>query len=230
MGQDCLDRSTLKALAAGRCPPKELRAVQRHLPTCARCRAAVVASAAGVRGPGDTVLLTRRGRGGARTGLKVASVALSLLVVAGAWRYGQSSPLSAPALPAVDLPPSGGGREALPSAEARPDTVELAAPLQPAEPGLTLAPSELAPAAAPGVAVRPVYEPDTVEPPVVRAASVQPSNEPAAALEAARPAPAEPSSRRPSRKKQQRPAAPSAQAELPSTNEGEGTDRFGLEW
>src|SRR5688572_29343779 len=146
MGQDCLDRRTLSALAAGRCPRKELSAVQRHLPTCARCRAAVVASAAGVRGPGDTVLLTRPGqrRGGpARTALKLASVAASVLVVGAAWFYGsalseapppaRTSSTPAPATiepparpePATHVDPAAAGPA--------PSTRAVAAALQPAD-------------------------------------------------------------------------------------------------
>jgi hypothetical protein len=64
--KDCLDRQTFRAVAAGRCPKERLAAVQRHLARCSRCRAAVVAAAAGVRGPGETVVLKRPSRGSRR--------------------------------------------------------------------------------------------------------------------------------------------------------------------
>jgi hypothetical protein len=222
MGQDCLDRRTLSALAAGQCPAKDLRAVQRHLPTCARCRAAVVASAAGVRGPGETVVLKRsgvRGGGRGRTVLKVASVAVSLLVVGGAWRYGQSStlpPSSPPAAAPFAAPASASEPPvvARPSDATLPETLEVVAPLQPA----ALQPAALVPQ----VEVRPVYEPVADAP-----ARVEPPAEPAAEVPASAPAQR---SRRPPIKKHQRPASQPGRADLPDSNEGEGTDRFGLEW
>jgi hypothetical protein len=241
MGQDCLDRRTLSALAAGRCPTKDLRAVQRHLPTCARCRAAVVASAAGVRGPGDTVVLKRSdavgsGGGPARTALKVGSVVVSLLVVGVAWRYGQSSTLaeSSPpaAAPSASLPAAAEASAAVrPSAPLPSETVELAAPLRPT-PGV------------PQVEVRPLDEAVTVvEPPVEPSAILDPyvpnpapapvaASLPAAAAElrSRREAQTEPRPKRPVSKKPAPTSSRPKGADLPDTNEGEGTDRFGLEW
>ena len=87
VGENCLSRETVKSIAKGRCPRKELTAARRHLADCPRCRAAVVAAAHGVEGPGDTVLLKRSG-GAVSKGLKVAAVSASILATGAAWRYG----------------------------------------------------------------------------------------------------------------------------------------------
>src|SRR4051812_16659461 len=99
MGKGCLDRRTLATVAAGRCPTHQLSAVQRHLSSCARCRAGVVAAASGDRGLGDTVAQERPSRA-LRTGLKLAAVAVSVLVAGGAWKYAAS------AMPRAVVPPS----------------------------------------------------------------------------------------------------------------------------
>lgn len=83
----CLGSGEIKAIAAGRRTERELAVVRRHLSECARCRAAVAARAAGVPGPGETVVLKAQRKAAFPTGLKVASVVASLAVVAGAWRY-----------------------------------------------------------------------------------------------------------------------------------------------
>jgi hypothetical protein len=236
MGQDCLDRSTLKALAAGRCPREELRAVQRHLPTCARCRAAVVASAAGVRGPGDTVLLTRPGQGGAaRTGLKVASVLVSLLVVGGAWLYGSAAPAAPPA-------PSSSGKAPVPeasvsalradlpsqapsSAPPAPHTREIVSTLQPA-PALPQVQARLLSDPVPATEPAPTLEASVTAPAPAAAATPPARSAPHPHREARR----EPHPKRPAPAKPGRTSSPSKRAELPDSSEGEGTDRFGLEW
>jgi hypothetical protein len=256
MGQDCLDRRTLSALAAGRCPTKDLRAVQRHLPTCARCRAAVVASAAGVRGPGDTVVLKRSDAVGAaggrtRTVLKVGSVVVSLLVVGGAWRFGQSSPLpeaSPPAAaPAASSPAASSPAASSPAAsssaasEASPaahpleplpsETVELAAPLRPTPgvPQVEVRPlDESATVATPPVEPPVTLDPYVTDPAPASVAAALPAA--AAELRSRREAHSEP---RPKRLPSKKPAPTSSRpkrSDLPETNEGEGTDRFGLEW
>jgi hypothetical protein len=86
--EGCLERGLVQSLAAGRCPKDELATAQRHLSECARCRSAVVATASGVRGPGETVVMMRRETPKARAGVKVAAVAVSLLVAGWAWGYG----------------------------------------------------------------------------------------------------------------------------------------------
>jgi hypothetical protein len=53
MARSCLDRPTVVAVASGRCHPKVLHLVQRHLPECPRCRAQVIRAAQGRLG--DTV-------------------------------------------------------------------------------------------------------------------------------------------------------------------------------
>jgi len=88
VSENCLKRDAVKSLAAGRYPKNELVAVRRHLAECARCRAAVVAAASGLRGPGDTVLLKRSEAGTVPTWLKLGVFAVSVLVAGGAWRYG----------------------------------------------------------------------------------------------------------------------------------------------
>jgi hypothetical protein len=55
----CLASVEMKSIAAGRRTEKELVLVRRHLAECARCRAALAARAAGVPGPGETVVLKR---------------------------------------------------------------------------------------------------------------------------------------------------------------------------
>jgi hypothetical protein len=221
MDRDCLDRPTLKALAEGRCPKSELARVRRHLPNCARCRAAVVAAAAGVRGPGDTVLLTRAGSGGpARTGLKVASVAVSLVVAGAAWRFGVSAPsVSAPSFsatspalapaspalaPASPAPPIPAAPEASPAAAPSP---EPAAPPEPPSSTVQIQ-APLEPAAAPSrFGVRPIYEP-------VVSVDAAPPAEPAAP----------PSASRPLSKKPRRPVRPLEPSGRPSA------DQFGIEY
>lgn len=91
MRKGCLDRPTLLAVASGRCPRQRLPEVQRHLSSCARCRASVVAAATGVRGPGETVFMSPR-RGTSRRWPKRLAVAASLLAAAAAWLYGAAPP------------------------------------------------------------------------------------------------------------------------------------------
>jgi hypothetical protein len=108
--KDCLDRQTLRAVAAGRCPKERLAAVQRHLARCSRCRAAVVSAAAGVRGPGETVVLKRPSRVVGRIS-KALLVVASVAAVGAAWRYTVVSkpestaavPLQAQSVPAMPL-------------------------------------------------------------------------------------------------------------------------------
>jgi hypothetical protein len=87
----CLNRPTLLAVARGQCPKERLPLVQRHLASCAHCRASVVAAASGIRGPGETVFM-RRPRGAARRWPKWLAVAASLLAATAAWLYGASPP------------------------------------------------------------------------------------------------------------------------------------------
>lgn len=113
--KDCFDRQTLRAVAAGRCPKERLAAVQRHLARCSRCRAAVVAAAAGVRGPDETVVLKRSSRVVSRIS-KALLVAGSVAAVGAAWRYTVASkppeltaaaslqPPSAPDMPGAETP------------------------------------------------------------------------------------------------------------------------------
>jgi hypothetical protein len=89
VGENCLSRETVKSIARGRSPKKELAAARRHLADCPRCRAAVVAAAHGVEGPGDTVLLKRSGGAVSKT-LKVVAVSASILATGAAFRYGAS--------------------------------------------------------------------------------------------------------------------------------------------
>jgi hypothetical protein len=89
VGENCLSRETVKSIARGRSPKKELASARRHLADCPRCRAAVVAAAHGVEGPGDTVLLKRSGGAVSKT-LKVVAVSASILATGAAWRYGTS--------------------------------------------------------------------------------------------------------------------------------------------
>lgn len=81
----CLDRPTLRAVAAGRCPKERLPAVPRNLAKCSRCRAAVISAAAGVRGPGETVVLKRPRRVVGRIS-KALVVAASMTAAGAAWR------------------------------------------------------------------------------------------------------------------------------------------------
>jgi len=217
--------------------------VRRHLPTCARCRAAVVASAAGVRGPGDTVLLKRSSeptRWGAA--LKVSSVVVSLLVAGAAWRYGapaaSSQPAPTPAFaqptpttslsdqPASVEPASAQPAQATP-AFARPlaATPASTAPESPASTTVqVVAPLEPAQAVpqvearliepTPQVEVRPFGEQ------VTEVAAPPPPSEPAAT--------AAPRTRRPPAKKPPRSSPPPKHSDAPFL--AEDTDRFGLEW
>jgi hypothetical protein len=104
----CLNRPTLLAVARGQCPKERLPLVQRHLASCARCRASVVAAASGIRGPGETVaaasgirgpgetVYMRRPRAADRRWPKWLAVAASLLAAGGAWLYGASLAKQAP--------------------------------------------------------------------------------------------------------------------------------------
>jgi hypothetical protein len=93
----CLNRPTLLAVARGQCPKERLPLVQRHLASCARCRASVVAAASGIRGPGETVFM-HRPRAADRRWPKRLAVAASLLAAGAAWLYGASPPKQAPAV------------------------------------------------------------------------------------------------------------------------------------
>lgn len=101
----CLDRPTLRAIAAGRCPKDRLREVQRHLTKCTRCRTAVVSAASGVRGPGETVVLKRPSRIVSRAA-KALAVAASVGALGLAWHHTITVEPSAPALamPVLELP------------------------------------------------------------------------------------------------------------------------------
>jgi hypothetical protein len=92
----CLHRAQIRSIAAGRGTEKELAVVRRHLAECGRCRAAVAARAGGVPGPGETVVLKHDVGKVAPLSIpiKLTAVAMSLAVVAGAWRYA-AAPLSA---------------------------------------------------------------------------------------------------------------------------------------
>jgi hypothetical protein len=120
VSQNCLDQRTVKSIAAGRCLPKELFEAGRHLPGCARCRAAVVAAASGIRGPGETIVLKRSSRKGL-TWLKVAASLISVLVAGAAWRYGAAlRPSLPPRVEAVRVQTAlapAASREASPSPE-----------------------------------------------------------------------------------------------------------------
>jgi hypothetical protein len=94
--EGCLARRLVKSLGAGRCPKEELAMAQRHLSECARCRAAVVAAATGLRGPGETVVMMRRASASAPAGVKVAAVLMSLLVAGWAWGYDSAPKASEP--------------------------------------------------------------------------------------------------------------------------------------
>jgi hypothetical protein len=104
----CLNRPTLLAVARGQCPKERLPLVQRHLASCAFCRASVVAAASGIRGPGETVYM-RRPRVADHRWPKRLAVAASLLAAGAAWLYG--SPPEPP--PAVTPPTASEGRAAL---------------------------------------------------------------------------------------------------------------------
>jgi hypothetical protein len=121
MSKGCLGRRTLSAVAAGRCPKYALPAVRRHLSSCARCRAGVVAAASGVRGLGDTVVLERASRA-LPTGLKLAAVAVSALVAGGAWLFAASP-----------MPPAASSPSTVVQAQAPSPPVEVA-PLSSAQP------------------------------------------------------------------------------------------------
>jgi hypothetical protein len=101
MKRGCLRRRTLKAIAAGQCPPADLAKIRRHLPRCPRCQAAMVKAASDPLW-GDTVedeppAITRR------RSAELLAVGASVLAAVGAWRYGASSP-TPPAVPAVVAP------------------------------------------------------------------------------------------------------------------------------
>lgn len=112
----CLERSTVKSLAAGRCPQRELAAAHRHLAECARCRAAVVAAACGVEGPGETVLMKRSDEreGSIGAAWKVAAVAISVLAAGATWRFAAVGKAAEPRLQLSAQPPSGAGVVAAP--------------------------------------------------------------------------------------------------------------------
>jgi hypothetical protein len=117
VGENCLSRETVKSIARGRSPKKELAAARRHLADCPRCRAAVVAAAHGVEGPGDTVLLKRSGGAVSKT-LKVVAVSASILATGAAWRYGTAPKAEPPRdARALALEPGASGASAAGSTE-----------------------------------------------------------------------------------------------------------------
>lgn len=102
----CLRRDQILLIASGRSTEQNLTVLRRHLAECGRCRAAVAARAGGVRGPGDTVLLKRE-KARLPNGIKIIAVAISLLVVIGAWRYAGAPSAATLAAPAATEPASG---------------------------------------------------------------------------------------------------------------------------
>lgn len=122
MGENCLSREVVKSIARGRSPKKELTAARRHLADCPRCRAAVVAAAHGVEGPGDTVLL-KRGSNAVPKGFKAAAVAASILATGAAWRY-TATPRAEPPrdVRSLALEPSAAAAAELPTRDPSPAT------------------------------------------------------------------------------------------------------------
>jgi hypothetical protein len=97
VNRECLEPRIVKSIAAGRCAMEELDVARRHLADCARCRAAVVAVASGVPGPGETVVMQRAERAPALPNwFKYAAVLVSLLVAGATWRYGAVPKPTAP--------------------------------------------------------------------------------------------------------------------------------------
>jgi hypothetical protein len=122
VGENCLSREVVKSIARGRSPKKELTAARRHLADCPRCRAAVVAAAHGVEGPGDTVLL-KRSSGAVPKGFKVAAVAASILATGAAWRYTATPKAEPPRdVRSLALEPSAAAAAELPTRDASPAT------------------------------------------------------------------------------------------------------------